>query len=148
MELHDLRPVKGEKREAKRRGQGLGSGNGKTAGKGTKGQKSRAGGGVRPGFEGGQMTLSRRIPKRGFSNFMFAKNFQVVNLKVLEERFQDGAVVDIEALHAAGIARERGKPVKVLAEGELTRKLTVRAQAFSAQAIAKIESAGGKVEVI
>lgn len=148
MNLHELRPAPGAKETRKRRGQGIGSGNGKTAGKGHKGQKSRSGGGVRPGFEGGQMPLSRRIPKRGFSNFRFAKNYQVVNLQDLENRFPEGAVVDFEALVAAGLVRKAGEPVKILGTGDLGKALTVKAAKFSASATAKIESAGGKAEVI
>ncbi len=148
MELHELRPAKGSHHVAKRKGQGLGSGNGKTAGKGTKGHKSRSGGGVRPGFEGGQMPLSRRIPKRGFSNFRFAKKYQVVNLADLEERFEAGAEVDVEALRRAFLVRHDQLPVKILALGDLTKGMTVRANAFSAEALRKIEAAGGKAEVI
>lgn len=148
MELHELRPAKGSHHVAKRKGQGLGSGNGKTAGKGTKGHKSRSGGGVRPGFEGGQMPLSRRIPKRGFSNFRFAKKYQVVNLADLEERFEAGAEVDVEALRRAFLVRHDQLPVKILALGDFTKGMTVRANAFSAEALRKIEAAGGKAEVI
>ena len=148
MELHELRPAKRSHHVAKRKGQGLGSGNGKTAGKGTKGHKSRSGGGVRPGFEGGQMPLSRRIPKRGFSNFLFAKKYQVVNLADLEERFEAGAEVDVEALRRAFLVRHDQLPVKILALGDLTKGMTVRANAFSAEALRKIEAAGGKAEVI
>ena len=148
MELHELRPAKGSHHVAKRKGQGLGSGNGKPAGKGTKGHKSRSGGGVRPGFEGGQMPLSRRIPKRGFSNFRFAKKYQVVNLADLEERFEAGAEVDVEALRRAFLVRHDQLPVKILALGDLTKGMTVRANAFSAEALRKIEAAGGKAEVI
>lgn len=148
MELHELRPAKGSHHVAKRKGQGLGSGNGKTAGKGNKGHKSRSGGGVRPGFEGWQMPLSRRIPKRGFNNFRFAKNYQVVNLVDLEERFEAGAEVDVEALRRALLVRHDQLPVKILAQGELTKGMTVRAHAFSAEALRKIEAAGGKAEVI
>ena len=148
MKLHELRPAPGAKETRKRRGQGIGSGNGKTAGKGHKGQKSRSGGGVRPGFEGGQMPLARRIPKRGFSNFRFAKNYQVVNLQDLESRFSAGAVVDFDALAEAGLVRKAGEPVKILGTGDLGKALTVKAAKFSASATAKIEAAGGKAEVI
>lgn len=148
MELHELRPAKGSRHVAKRKGQGLGSGNGKTAGKGTKGHKSRAGGGVRPGFEGGQMPLARRIPKRGFSNFRFAKQYQVVNLGDLEERFEAGTVVDVEMLRRTLLVRHDQLPVKILAAGEMSKGLIVRAHAFSAEALRKIEAAGGKAEVI
>ncbi len=148
MNLHELRPAPGAKETRKRRGQGIGSGNGKTAGKGHKGQKSRSGGGVRPGFEGGQMPLARRIPKRGFSNFKFAKNYQVVNLQDLESRFSAGAVVDFDVLAEAGLVRKAGEPVKILGTGDLGKALTVKAAKFSASAAAKIEAAGGKAEVI
>ncbi len=148
MNLHELRPAPGARTTRKRRGQGIGSGNGKTAGKGHKGQKSRSGGGVRPGFEGGQMPLARRIPKRGFSNFRFAKNYQIVNLRDLESTFSDGAVVDFDALLEAGLVRKAGEPVKILATGDLGKALTVKAAKFSASAAAKIEAAGGKAEVI
>jgi len=148
MNLHELRPAPGAKKARKRVGQGIGSGNGKTAGKGHKGQKARAGGGVRPGFEGGQMPLSRRIPKRGFSNYRFAKNYQIVNLRDLESTFSAGAVVDFDALAKAGLVRKAGEPVKILGTGDLGKALTVKAEKFSASAAAKIEAAGGKAEVI
>jgi large subunit ribosomal protein L15 len=148
MNLHDLSPVPGSRRKPKRLGMGLGSGHGKTAGKGHKGQKARAGRSVSPYFEGGQMPLSRRIPKRGFSNFRNATNYQTVNVKDLEERFEAGAVVTARELHAKRLIAGEDLPVKILGDGELIKGLTVRARAFSASAKAKIEGAGGKAEVI
>ncbi len=145
--LQDLHPAKGSTHKAKRLGQGPGSGNGKTAGKGHKGDKSRTGGGVRPGFEGGQMPLTRRTPKRGFNNYRFAKVFQIVNLDALEKKFDAGAEIDAEAMYNARIIRKKGIPVKVLAGGELTKALKVKAGAFSAEAAKKIEAAGGTHEV-
>ena len=146
MKLHELSPVEGSKREAKRIGRGHGSGQGKTAGKGHKGQKARAGRGMRIGFEGGQMPLQRRLPKRGFNN-IFAKNIVSVNVSTLE-RFENGAVVDTQALIDAGIVKNSFDGVKVLGNGNLTKKLTVKVTAFSESAKAKIEAAGGKAEVI
>lgn len=145
MKLHELSPAPGSTKEAFRKGRGAGSGNGKTAGKGHKGQKARSGGGVRPGFEGGQMPLQRRIPKRGFNN-IFAKEYISINVDVLN-RFEDGAVVDAEAISKAGIVKNTRDGIKILGRGELTRKLTVVATAFSATAREKIEAAGGKAEV-
>ncbi|MEA5137134.1 MAG: 50S ribosomal protein L15 [Candidatus Fimivivens sp.] len=145
MKLHELSPAPGSTKEAFRKGRGTGSGNGKTAGKGHKGQKARSGGGVRPGFEGGQMPLQRRIPKRGFNN-IFAKEYVSINVDVLN-RFEDGAVVDAEAISKAGIVKNTRDGIKILGRGELTRKLTVVATAFSATAKEKIEAAGGKAEV-
>ena len=145
MKLHELSPAPGSVKEAYRKGRGAGSGNGKTAGKGHKGQKARSGGGVRPGFEGGQMPLQRRIPKRGFNN-IFAKEYVSINVDVLN-RFEDGAVVDAEAISKAGIVKNTRDGIKILGRGELTRKLTVVAVAFSATAKEKIEAAGGKAEV-
>ena len=145
MKLHELSPAPGSVKEAYRKGRGAGSGNGKTAGKGHKGQKARSGGGVRPGFEGGQMPLHRRIPKRGFNN-IFAKEYVSINVDVLN-RFEDGAVVDAEAISKAGIVKNTRDGIKILGRGELTRKLTVVAVAFSASAKEKIEAAGGKAEV-
>jgi large subunit ribosomal protein L15 len=127
---------------------GLGSGHGKTAGKGHKGQKARAGHSVSPNFEGGQMPLSRRIPKRGFSNFRHATEYETVNVKDLDSRFEAGAVISAAELHAARLITNPAKAVKVLGDGDLTKGLTVKASAFSAKAKDKIESAGGKVEVI
>ena len=146
MRLHDLSPVEGSKKEAKRIGRGHGSGQGKTAGKGHKGQKARAGRGMRIGFEGGQMPLQRRLPKRGFNN-IFAKNIVSVNVGTLD-KFEDGAVVDIQALVEAGIVKNSFDGVKVLGNGNITKKLTVKVSAFSESAKAKIEAAGGKAEVI
>ncbi|WMJ82589.1 50S ribosomal protein L15 [Oscillospiraceae bacterium LTW-04] len=145
MKLHELSPAPGSVKDAFRKGRGPGSGNGKTAGKGHKGQKARSGGGVRPGFEGGQMPLQRRIPKRGFNN-IFAKEYISINVDVLN-RFEDGAVVDAEAISKAGIVKNTRDGIKILGRGELNRKLTVVATAFSATAKEKIEAAGGKAEV-
>ena len=146
MKLQDLQPSVGATRPAYRKGRGAGSGNGKTAGRGQKGQKARSGGGVRPGFEGGQMPLARRIPKRGFNN-IFAKPLESVNVSVLE-KFEDGAVVDAQALLDAGILSKCRYGVKFLGNGEVTKKLTVKAAAFSETAKQKIEAAGGKAEVV
>ncbi len=145
MKLHELSPVEGATKAPKRIGRGHGSGNGKTAGKGHKGQKARAGHGMRPGFEGGQMPLQRRVPKRGFNN-IFAKEYAIVNVSALEV-FDDGAVVDAAALEAKGLIRCACMPVKVLGNGALTKKLTVNAAAFSAGATEKIQAAGGTAEV-
>ena len=146
MKLHELSPVPGSTKAAFRKGRGAGSGNGKTAGKGHKGQKARSGGSIRPGFEGGQMPLQRRIPKRGFNN-IFAKEIVAINLNALNA-FEDGAVVDQAALVEAGIIKSACDGVKVLSNGALTKKVTVKANAFSEAAKAKIEAAGGKAEVI
>ena len=146
MKLHELTPAPGANQEAFRKGRGAGSGNGKTAGTGHKGQKARSGGGVRPGFEGGQMPLARRLPKRGFNN-IFAVKYAVVNVSDLD-RFEDGAVVDAEALKAAGVLKKTLDGVKVLGNGEISKKLTVKAAKFSTSAKEKIEQAGGKAEVI
>ncbi|MBQ9743020.1 MAG: 50S ribosomal protein L15 [Ruminococcus sp.] len=146
MKLHELSPVEGSKKEARRIGRGHGSGQGKTAGKGHKGQKARAGRGMRIGFEGGQMPLQRRVPKRGFNN-IFAKKIVSVNVGTLE-KFDNGTVVDVEALVAAGIVKNSFDGVKVLGNGNLTKNLTVKVSAFSESAKAKIEAAGGKAEVI
>ena len=145
--LHDLHPAEGSTHKNKRLGQGPGSGKGKTAGKGHKGDKSRTGGGVRPGFEGGQMPLTRRTPKRGFNNARFAKVFQPVNLDVLDKKFSAGAEVDSEAMFSARVIRKKNIPVKILARGELSKSLKIKAAAFSAEAIKKIEAAGGQHEV-
>ncbi|MEW6572430.1 MAG: 50S ribosomal protein L15 [Bacillota bacterium] len=145
MQLSDLRPARGARPRPVRKGQGTGSGLGKTAGRGHKGQKSRSGGGVRPGFEGGQMPLVRRMPKRGFTN-VFKKEYVIVNIDKLN-RFEEGAVVTPEDLRETGLIRTTGA-VKVLGTGELKKALTVRAQAFSKEAARKIEAAGGKAEVI
>ena len=145
MKLHELSPAEGSAKSAWRKGRGPGSGNGKTAGKGHKGQNARSGGGVRPGFEGGQIPLYRKLPKRGFTNH-FAKNYAIVNVSDLN-RFDDGAVVDVEALLAAKIIRKPLDGLKVLGGGEITKKVTVKAAVFSATAKEKIEAAGGKTEV-
>ncbi len=146
MKLQELSPAPGSVRDVKRIGRGHGSGQGKTAGKGHKGQKARAGRGVRPGFEGGQMPLQRRVPKRGFVN-VFATKYATVNLAALNA-FEDGAVVDAQALKDAGLVKKSFDGIKVLANGTLTKKLTVKAAAYSEAAKAKIEAAGGKAEVI
>ena len=146
MELHELAPVLGATQVAKRKGRGCGTGNGKTAGRGHKGQKARSGGKVRVGFEGGQMPLARRIPERGFNN-SFAKPLTAVNIGALEV-FEDGAVVDAAVLEEKGIIRDCKYGLKVLSNGTLTKKLTVKAAAFSGSAKAKIEEAGGKAEVV
>ena len=147
MKIHELTPAPGSVKDAKRRGRGAGSGNGKTAGKGHKGQKARSGGGVRPGFEGGQMPLQRRIPKRGFNN-IFATNYVAINVGVLNEKFNDGDVVDAAAIKASGIIKNTKDGIKILGEGNLEKKLTVKASAYSESAKQKIEEAGGKAEVI
>ena len=146
MKINELSPVPGSTHVAKRKGRGHATGNGKTAGRGHKGQKARSGGGVRVGFEGGQMPLARRIPKRGFNN-IFAKPLESVNVSVLE-KFEDGAVVDAQALLDAGILSKCTHGVKILGNGEITRKITVKATAFSESAKQKIEAAGGKAEVV
>ena len=146
MKLHELSPAFGSAKDSYRKGRGPGSGNGKTAGKGHKGQNARSGGGVRPGFEGGQIPLYRKHPKRGFNN-KFAKVYTIVNVEQLNV-FEAGAVVDVEALMAKRIVRKVVDGVKILGNGELTRALTVKATVFSASAKEKIEAAGGKIEVI
>lgn len=146
MKIHELSPAAGSNKEVKRIGRGHGSGWGKTAGKGHKGQNARSGGGVRPGFEGGQMPLARRIPKRGFNN-IFAEKMTVINVSDLA-KFKEGTVVDTELLKAAGIIKKADNGVKVLGKGELNVNLTVKAAAFSATAKEKIEKAGGKAEVM
>ena len=145
MKLHELHPALGSVKEAKRIGRGHGSGNGKTAGKGHKGQKARAGHGMRPGFEGGQMPLQRRVPKRGFNN-IFAEEYAIINVAALE-MFDDGAVVDVAALESKGIVKDASMPVKVLGNGKLSKKVTVKGLDFSETAKQKIEAAGGTVEV-
>ena len=147
MKLHDMAPAQGAKKESRRLGRGIGSGLGKTSGKGHKGQWARSGGGVRPGFEGGQMPLVRRIPKRGFNNY-FKKQYSIVNVCDLE-RFNDGDVVDAAVLLGNGVlSKVESYGVKVLDKGELTKKLTVRANKFTKSAAEAIEKAGGKVEVL
>ena len=146
MKLHELSPAAGSTRDSFRKGRGPGSGNGKTAGKGHKGQNARSGGGVRPGFEGGQIPLYRKLPKRGFKN-RFAVKYCVVNLAALN-KFEDGAVVDLDILKGCGIVKDNYDKLKVLGNGELSKKITVKATVFSASAKEKIEAAGGKIEVL
>ena len=147
MKLHELYPAAGATKEVKRIGRGHGSGHGKTAGKGHKGQWARSGGGVRPGFEGGQTSLARRMPKRGFNN-IFATEYTVVNVADLEARFENGAIIDTEALIEAGLVTKVLDGVKILGNGEVTKNFTVKAAKFSESAKAKIENAGGKAEVL
>ena len=147
MKLHELSPQEGSVQEKFRKGRGPGSGNGKTAGKGHKGQNARSGGGVRPGFEGGQLPLYRKLPKRGFNNYRFGKKYAVINVQSLN-KFNDGDVVDCEALLALRIINNVFDGVKVLGEGDLAKKLTVKATVFSASAKEKIEAVGGKTEVV
>ena len=146
MNLHDLSPAEGSVKSNYRKGRGHGSGNGKTAGRGHKGQKARSGGGVRVGFDGGQMPLARRIPKRGFHN-IFAKPLEIVNVSALN-KFEDGATVNVCDLLEKGILSKCEYGVKILGNGSVSKKLTVRATAFSASAKEKIEAAGGKAEVV
>ena len=146
MKLHELSPAEGSSKKVFRKGRGAGSGNGKTAGKGHKGQNARSGGGVRPGFEGGQLPLYRKLPKRGFNN-KFAVNYAIVNVSALNV-FEDGAVVDLEALLAKKIVRKSLDGLKVLGNGELTKKITVKAAVFSATAKEKITAAGGQAEEV
>ncbi len=146
MKIYELTPAEGSKTAPKRKGRGQGSGNGKTAGRGHKGQNARSGGGVRPGFEGGQMPLYRRLPKRGFTN-VFAKNYTAINVSALD-KFENGAVVDAEALKAAGVISKVQDGVVIMGRGEITKKLTVKAVRFTQSAKEKIEKAGGKAEVI
>ncbi|MDE6565857.1 MAG: 50S ribosomal protein L15 [Clostridia bacterium] len=147
MNIQNLAPAPGAKTESKRLGRGIGSGKGKTSGKGHKGQWARSGGGVRPGFEGGQMPLIRRIPKRGFTN-IFAKEYSIVNVKDLE-RFEDGTVVNAELLLEVGVlSKVENYGLKVLGDGTLTKKLTVQAKKFTKSAAEIIEKAGGKAEVL
>ena len=147
MKLNDLSPAVGSVKPNFRKGRGIGSGNGKTAGKGHKGQNARSGGGVRPGFEGGQMPISRRLPMKGFNNKNFATVYAIVNVSDLN-CFEEGAVVGVEELIAMGLVKKTYDGVKVLGNGELTKKLTVRAAAFSASAEEKIKALGGNAEVI
>jgi len=146
MKLHEISPAPGSNQEPKRKGRGIGSGNGKTAGRGHKGQWARSGGGVRPGFEGGQMPLARRLPKRGFHN-IFAKRLESVNVSALE-KFEAGSVVTAQDLLDAGVLSKCQYGVKILGNGSLSKKLTVRASAFSASAKEKIVAAGGRWEVV
>ena len=147
MKLHELSPQEGSVKERFRKGRGAGSGNGKTAGKGHKGQNARSGGGVRPGFEGGQLPLYRKLPKRGFNNSRFGKLYTIVNVQSLN-KFNDGDTVDAAALLAAGVINVVNDGIKVLGEGEITKKLTVKAAVFSDSAKEKIEAVGGKSEVV
>lgn len=146
MKLHEIKPAQGATRAQKRVGRGTGSGHGKTSTRGHKGQWARSGGGVRPGFEGGQMPLQRRIPKRGFNN-IFAKQYTSVNVEVLS-RFEDGQVVTADTLREAGIIKKEQDGIKILGRGEIDKKLTVCAAKFTESAKAKIEAAGGKAEVV
>ncbi len=147
MKLHELSPAIGATKEVKRIGRGHGSGHGKTAGKGHKGQWARSGGGVRPGFEGGQTALARRMPKRGFNN-IFATEYAIVNVSDLEARFENGAVIDEVALVESGLIKKTLDGIKVLGNGDITKSFTVKAAKFTAAAAEKIEKAGGKAEVI
>ena len=147
MKLHELSPAIGATREVKRIGRGHGSGHGKTAGKGHKGQWARSGGGVRPGFEGGQTALARRMPKRGFNN-IFATEYATVNVSDLEARFESGAEIDAAALVECGLIKKSLDGIKVLGNGEITKSFTVKAAKFTATASEKIEKAGGKAEVV
>ena len=147
MKLHELSPAPGSTKSAWRKGRGVGSGNGKTAGRGHKGQNARTGGGVRPGFEGGQIPLYRRLPKRGFTNSLFKKEYAIINLETLDKLFNDGDAVSMETLLEKGVIRKELNGLKVLGRGEITKKLTVKATAYSAAAKAKIEAVGGKAEV-
>ncbi len=146
MKIHELSPALGSTHVGKRKGRGIGSGNGKTAGRGHKGQWARSGGGVRPGFEGGQTMLARRLPKRGFHN-VFAKNYAEINVGSLNI-FEDGAVVTFEALCELGLAQKKFDGIRVLGNGELTKKLTVKAAGITASAKEKIEAVGGSAEVL
>jgi large subunit ribosomal protein L15 len=146
LKLHELKPAEGSTRSRKRVGRGDGSGLGNTSGRGHKGQKSRSGGGVRPGFEGGQMPMMRRLPKRGFTN-IFKKEYTVINVSDLEERFENGAEVSIESLYVAGLINKVKDGVKLLGDGEITKALTVKVNKVSKTAAEKIVAAGGKVEV-
>ena len=146
MRLHELSPAPGSTKEAKRKGRGPGSGNGKTAGKGHKGQNARSGGGVRPGFEGGQMPLYRRLPKRGFNN-VFAKEYVEVNVAELN-KFEDGAVITAEVLKQSGVISRVKDGVAILGNGDITKQVTVQAAKFTKSAKEKIEAAGGKAEVM
>jgi large subunit ribosomal protein L15 len=147
VKLHELKPNRGARKKPTRKGQGPGSGLGKTAGRGHKGQNARSGGGVRPGFEGGQMPLSRRLPKRGFSNAPFKKEIVFVNVETLN-RFDNGAEVTPESLLESKVIKKTADGVKILGNGKLEKSLTVKANAFSKSAVEKIEAAGGKTEVI
>ena len=147
IKLHELKPAEGSRKDRNRVGRGIGSGNGKTSGRGHKGQKARSGGGVRPGFEGGQMPIYRRLPKRGFKN-IWAKKYAEVNVETLDKKFENGAKVDPVALIEAGILKNVLDGVRILGNGELTKKLTVIANGFTKSAVEKIKAAGGTVELI
>lgn len=147
MKLHELKPNEGSVQTRKRVGRGPGSGLGKTSGKGHKGQNARSGGGVRPGFEGGQLPLFRRLPKRGFNNYEFRTEYAIVNVGDLNE-FKDGSVIELSNLKESGLVKKEKDGIKILGNGELTKKLTVKANKFSSTAKQKIENAGGKIEVI
>lgn len=145
MELHDLRPAEGARKKRKRLGRGSASGQGTSAGKGTKGQKARSGGKVRPGFEGGQMPLTRRLPKRGFNNAKFATVYEIVNLEDINNRFKDGDEVNVLTLKEKGLARGNKDGIKVLGDGELSKKLKFDVEKVSAAAAEKIKAAGGEI---
>ncbi len=147
MKLHELSPAPNSKKARKRVGRGVGSGSGKTSGRGHKGQNSRSGGGVRPGFEGGQMPIQRRLPKRGFSNFLFRKEYAEINVEVLN-RFDENTTITPELLKKVGMVKNLKDGLKVLARGEIEKPVTVQAHKFSKVAVEKIEAAGGKAEVI
>jgi len=147
MKLHDLRPAPGAHKKPKRVGRGPGSGHGKTAGRGQKGQKARSGAKISPGFEGGQMPLQRRLPKRGFTN-IFRQEYQVINVETLERKFADGQVVSLERLRELRLVKGKDTKVKILGNGELTKRLVVQAHKFSRQAKEKIEACGGRAEVV
>ena len=147
MKLHELKPAEGSRKDRNRVGRGIGSGNGKTSGRGHKGQKARSGGGVRPGFEGGQMPIYRRLPKRGFKN-IWAKKYAEVNVETLEKKFENGATVDPVALVEAGVLKNVLDGVRILGNGGLTKKLTVIANGFTKSAEEKIKAAGGTVELV
>ena len=147
MKLHELKPNEGSVQTRKRVGRGSGSGLGKTSGKGHKGQNARSGGGVRPGFEGGQLPLFRRLPKRGFNNYEFRTEYAIVNVGDLND-FKDGSVIELSNLKESGLVKKEKDGIKILGNGELTKKLTVKANKFSSTAKQKIENAGGKIEVI
>lgn len=147
MKLHELKPNEGSVQTRKRVGRGPGSGLGKTSGKGQKGQNARSGGGVRPGFEGGQLPLFRRLPKRGFNNYEFRTEYAIVNVGDLND-FKDGSVIELSNLKESGLVKKEKDGIKILGNGELTKKLTVKANKFSSTARVKIENAGGKIEVI
>lgn len=146
MKLYELSPAPNSNKKAYRKGRGAGSGNGKTSGKGHKGQNARSGGGVRPGFEGGQMPLYRRLPKRGFTN-VFSTKYAVVNIRDLEKRFEDNATIDTQAIINSGLVKKVLAGIKLLGSGELSKKFNVTVAAFSKSAKEKIEKAGGRIEV-